>query len=71
MSYQKTNATGYIKDTQTGMVINTNNGEYEKIVAAREKESQRKSLEEDVRNMMVEMKELKSMFRELIGSMKN
>jgi len=35
---EKTNVPGFTKDKKTGTVINTNQGEYEQILAAREKQ---------------------------------
>lgn len=37
---EKTTVPGLLKDKKTGVVINTNNGEYEQILAAREKNNE-------------------------------
>lgn len=35
--YEKTNIPGFMKDTKSGIVINTNDDEYVRVLAAREK----------------------------------
>lgn len=44
--YAKTESPGYVKDLSSGVVLNTNVGEYELIKAARRQRRERLALEE-------------------------
>ena len=63
--YEKTNFPGYMKDKQTGMVINTSVDEYEQILAHREKQKKEKEMKDKVLLLSDELKEVKSDLKEL------
>lgn len=67
MTLEKTNVPGYMKDPKNGMVINTNEGEYEQILAAREKRAKEKALEESVHKLKSDMDVIKSMLSQLLN----
>ena len=66
MAYQKTNATGYVKDNRTGIIINNNDGDYQRILASRAKDAESKSMKEDVENLKSSVGEIKAVLTEIL-----
>jgi hypothetical protein len=56
----KTEIVGFVKDRETGLVINTKNEELQAYRAARQKSKNMKALEERVGNMETELKDINS-----------
>ncbi len=69
MSKLKVENTTYIKDTQTGTVINTNNSEYLNARSRRSKQKRDKNiivnLREELNELKTEMKQMVRLVREL------
>ncbi len=65
---EKTNVPGLVKNKRTGAVINTNEGEYEQILAAREKRRQEESIHMQIKNMAEEIRNLKELVHRLVGN---
>ena len=63
---QKTNVSGYYKDSESKVVINTNYTEYKRILAARKKAKEEKALHQEINSMRNEMEELKNMVRKVL-----
>lgn len=70
MAYEKTNAAGYMKHSKTGVVINTNEGEYKQILAAREKLAKEQALKSEVTNLKSELDTMKSMLTQILDRLK-
>jgi hypothetical protein len=58
MALQKTNTPGLLKDISTGVVINNNNGEYERILAERQKKREQDDLKMRVQALSVRIDEM-------------
>tara|TARA_Y100000022_G_scaffold182455_1_gene175892 strand:+ start:75 stop:296 length:222 start_codon:yes stop_codon:yes gene_type:complete len=54
---------GYVKDTDTGIVLNSNVNEIE---AARKRKAQRKQQEDDINNLKNEVSDIKNMLNKII-----
>jgi len=67
MSFEKTNAPGLVKDPKKGLVINTNVGEYENILAARKKKSCDEELKMAVKELQNQMIEVKKAVAKLLN----
>lgn len=50
-NYDMTNVPGFMKHKKTGVVINTNNGQYQMILAQRQKAKTEKILEQRVEEL--------------------
>lgn len=48
MSWVRTNIPGYVKDTRTGSIINTNVGEYQTVRTARRKKIEMEAMRENI-----------------------
>lgn len=61
-----TNFYGYVKDTETGAIINNNEEEYKKFLAAREASKRNNSLCKRMTEVENELTEIKSLLLQLI-----
>ena len=68
---QKTNTPGFYKDTDTGVIINKNDTDYEKFKAAREEIKKSKQLAVRMDNLETELKDIKSLLLQLVNGNKN
>jgi len=66
MLVQIANHIGYVKDTDTGVVINNNEEEYKKFLAAREASKKNHSLCKRMTEVENELTEIKSLLLQLI-----
>lgn len=66
MSFEKTDSPGYLKNTKTGVVINNNDGDYQRIVAAREKYEAEQALKNEVNTLKSDVKEIKDMLSQIL-----
>jgi hypothetical protein len=57
----ETNHHGYVKDTDSGVIINNNEEEYKKFLAARESSKKNNSLCKRLNEVEHEMREIKSL----------
>ena len=63
--YEKTNIPGYMKDKKSGIVINTNNREYEQILELREKRKKELENEHKIEKIEHDIHELKNNLEEI------
>lgn len=68
---QKTNAEGYVKDTATNVIINTNTNDYNTFLLNKNKIKQSKAICEDIENIKKEIRELKISFQKIINGHNN
>jgi hypothetical protein len=68
---QKTDAEGYVKDTATNVIINTNTNEYNTFLLNKNKIKQSKAICEDIENLKKEIRELKTSFQKIISGRNN
>lgn len=68
---QKTNTPGFYKDTETGVIINKNDTDYEKFKAAREEIKKNKQIAVRMDNLETELKDIKSLLLQLVNGNKN
>ena len=61
-----TNHPGYVKDTDSGVIINNNEEEYKKFLAAREASKRNNSLCKRMTEVENELTEIKSLLLQLI-----
>jgi hypothetical protein len=66
MLVQISNHVGYVKDTDTGVVINNNEEEYKKFLAAREASKKNNSLCKRMTEVENELTEIKSLLLQLV-----
>lgn len=59
--YVETTAPGYVIDNVTGAVINTNEQEYLKILAQRQKAKQLNQLQSEVDSLKTDIKDIKEL----------
>jgi len=64
--FEKTDSPGYLKNTKTGVVINSNDGDYQRVVAAREKYEAEKALQNEVKTLKSDVEEIKSMLSKIL-----
>lgn len=57
------NSPGFVKDMKTGVVINTNMGEYERILEKRKHKRELESLNNELSNIKNELDMLKEMIK--------
>lgn len=62
----KTNFDGYMKDEETGAIINTNYAEYDRFVAQKNQYKEYLKTKEEITDLKAEMAELKRLFQEKI-----
>jgi hypothetical protein len=62
----RTSHPGLMKDLSTGMVINTNTGEYSRALAARRRAILDREKDSDVESLKAEVREIKSMLSQIL-----
>ncbi len=62
----QTNITGYLKDTDSGAIINNNDEEYKKFLAAREANKKNNNLCKRLDEIEVEFREIKDLLTQLL-----
>ena len=62
----ETNHPGYIKDTESGVIINNNEEEYKKFLAAREASKRNNSLCKRMTDVENELRDIKSLLVQLV-----
>lgn len=63
----KTDHHGYVKDTNTGVIINTNEEEYKKFVAAREANKKNNNLCKRIDEVENDLRDIKSLLLQLVN----
>lgn len=66
-TYVKTDQPGYLKDTRTGVIINTNDTDYQKILAGRQKQQESVQLTERIGKLETGLDDIKSLLTQLIN----
>lgn len=69
--FLKTDISGYIKDPFTQAVINTNDTEYNRVLAERSKAKEIVRLVQDVDNMKSELTEIKHLLMQIANGRQN
>lgn len=69
--FLKTDISGYIKDPQSQAVINTNDAEYNRVLAERAKAKEIGRLTKDVDNMKSELTEIKHLLMQIANGRQN
>lgn len=67
----KTNIPGYMKDTETHAVINTNESEYLKYKEEVKRALEIKKMGDELNNLKTEMTEIKDMLKTIAQAVKN
>jgi hypothetical protein len=62
----ETNHHGYVKDTDTGVIINNNEDEYKKFLAARESSKKNNSLCKRIDEVENDLRDIKSLLLQLV-----
>lgn len=62
----ETNHPGYLKDTESGVIINNNEEEYKKFLAAREASKRNNSLCKRMTDVENELRDIKSLLVQLV-----
>lgn len=62
----ETNHPGYIKDTDSGVIINNNEDEYKKFLAAREASKRNNSLCKRMTEVENDLRDIKNLLQQLI-----
>lgn len=62
----KTNHPGYLKDTETGVIINTDEEEYRKFLAAREASKRNNSLCKRITEVENDLQDIKNLLLQLV-----
>lgn len=63
----ETNYPGYVKDTETGVIINNNDDEYKRFMAAREASKKNNSLCKRMTEVENDLRDIKSLLQQLIN----
>ena len=71
MTLESTNVPGLVKDTSTGLVINTNRTEYQNYLLQKDRIKKSMSLEEEINNLKKEMQEVKHALQSIINGKHN
>jgi len=66
-----TNIEGYAKNMATGVLINNNDGEYQRILSLREKKRQDRAIVRDIDRLKEDMLDIKNMLALLIKGKHN
>lgn len=66
MLVEVANHVGYVKDTDTGVIINNNEEEYKKFLAAREASKKNNSLCKRMTDVENELRDIKSLLMQLV-----
>lgn len=62
----ETNHPGYVKDTETGVIINNNEEEYKRFMAAREASKKNNNLCKRMTDVENDLRDIKSLLQQLI-----
>lgn len=57
---------GYVKDTESGAIINNNDDEYKKYLAARESSKRSKDLSHRISEVENDLRDIKSLLEKLV-----
>jgi hypothetical protein len=68
---QKTNADGYVKDTETNVALNTNINEYNTYLMNKAKIKQSKAICEDIEILKKQVMELKTLIQQITSGTNN
>ena len=68
---QKTNADGYVKDTETNVALNTNINEYNTYLMNKTKIKQSKAICDDIENLKKQVNELKVLIQQITSGINN
>lgn len=60
-NFLKTDTAGYLKDQETGVVINTNKAEYDRFVSQKNQYKEYLKTKEDIASLQREMAEMKKL----------
>lgn len=60
---------GYVRDKSTGMLINTNTEEYEKVLLARARRKREMNLESEIESVKGEVGELKTLVMRVLEAL--
>jgi hypothetical protein len=60
------NHVGYVKDTETGVIINNNDEDYKKFLAAREANKKNNNLCKRITSVENELQDIKSLLLQLV-----
>lgn len=63
-SYLNTNIDGYLKDEETGVIVNTNLGDYERFVLQKRQHLEYLQTKDNITKLQEEMAELKRLLLE-------
>ena len=63
----KTDAPNLYRDPSTGAIINTNIGEYKKIIQARQLATENQKVVQEVDSLKEELRELKNLLAQLVN----
>ena len=62
----ETNHAGYYKDTETGVIINNNEEEYKRFIAARDASKKNNGLCKKIEEIENDMRDIKSLLQQII-----
>lgn len=65
--YVKTDINGFVRDTRTGAIINTNDEHYNYIIAQRKRALENKRVCEEMERLKTELSDIKSMLAQLVN----
>lgn len=71
MTLESTNVPGLVKDTSTGLVINTSRSEYQNYLLQKDRIKKSMTLEEEINNLKNEMQEVKIALQAIINGKHN
>ena len=63
--------TGYVRDERTGMVINTQREEYERVLLTRARRKRERDLEKDLDSVKTEVKEIKDLLTRVLRALED
>lgn len=64
--FDPTNIPGLVKDKNTNVILNTNLGEYQRVLALREKKKEDNKLKSDIDTLKEEISSLKDVVADLV-----
>lgn len=64
---QQTDAVGYVKDTETGVVINKSMNDYELYITQRSRALQLKRMETDINNLKKELMSVRAEMQKIMA----
>lgn len=69
--YVATDIAGFVRDKQTGAIINTNDDHYSVIVAQRKRALENKRVCEEMEKLKTELSDIKTMLAQLVNGKQN